>query len=102
MKLTENHGFAIVFGIILMAGILGMYIQKEYHIHDEREVDATIIGLTTVKTGSGWSSASESRCIMETVEGERINSNGSCFFIVGDHVNLKIHDKYIFITLLEK
>ncbi len=78
--------------VMLFAG--GGYWWSITHVHIDEYLEATIIGTTVVKTGSGWSSVGESRCLFLTENEERVTSKNLCEFIVGDDVVIYYHDDY--------
>lgn len=80
--------------IVVVSMIGGGYLYDATHVHTNETIDATVVGIIVVKTGSGWSSVGESRCVFETDDGERIISDDLCTFIVGDDVVIHYHDDW--------
>ncbi len=84
----------LLLGIVVALFVGGGYWWSVTHVHTDEYLEATIIGMTVVTTGSGWSSSSESRCLFLTENEERVTSKNLCEFIVGDDVVIYYHDNY--------
>lgn len=86
-------GYLILFGIIFGIGY-GVYWFFFIHEHIETTLTGTVIGFTTQAVGGGLFSGGGSRtiCIIETEEGWRYNTSGTCYFLLDDKVKIYFHD----------